>query len=116
MSAIPLGRLRREFPKWREDRRYRPLGVLPFLLPNLAELWPNHAEELQGIFAPIDSQYALQPAESLWYKPFADWTTDDWQHPEHKSLYWDIRTGAVTTYPGVRNRPTEWPSREAADR
>ncbi len=31
MSAIPLGNLRRSFPKWREDRRYRPIGVLPFL-------------------------------------------------------------------------------------
>jgi hypothetical protein len=61
--------------------------------------------DLQRIFDPLDSLYALQPGASLWYKPFADWTRGDWQHPDHKSILWDIRTGKVTTYPGVRARP-----------
>jgi hypothetical protein len=105
MSAIPLGRLRREFPKWREDRRYRLLAVVPFLVPDLGDLWAKHAEELRRTFAPLDSLYALQPAEPLWNKPFAEWTHDDWQHPDHKSILWNIRTGEVTRYPGVLDRP-----------
>jgi hypothetical protein len=105
MTAIPLGRLRREFPAWREDRRYRPLGVLPFLIPELNEAWPKHAKVLLELF-PVAEIYALQPAERLWDTPFAGWTEPDWRDPEHRSLLWDIGTGAVLSAQGIHCRDT----------
>jgi hypothetical protein len=81
------------------------LAVLPFLYPGLQEIWPKNVNILQEIFNPIASLYALNPAQSLWFKPFAEWTRADWKHPDHESVLWDIRTGAVTTYPGIRERP-----------
>jgi hypothetical protein len=104
MTAVPLGRLRRDFPAWREDRRYRPLAVLPFLLSGPDDVWRKHAERLSELFAPIMEIYALQPAEELWYKPFAEWTPADWQHKDHESLLWDIRTGILRTAKGVHKR------------
>lgn len=100
MTAIPLGRLRLELPKWRENRRHRPLGVLPFLLPGIAELLKNSTWEL----LPIGEIYAFQPDESLWFKPFDEWTPDDWQHTGHRSLLWDIKKGTVLKAPGVHTR------------
>ncbi|MBZ5617314.1 MAG: hypothetical protein LAQ69_01085 [Acidobacteriia bacterium] len=105
MTAIPIGRLRREFPAWREDRRYRPLGVLPFLMPELAKVWQKHAKRLLTLF-PIGEIYAFQPAEKLWYKPFAEWTPADWQDSAHRSLLWNIGKGIVLTAPGVHPRDT----------
>src|SRR5262249_22605846 len=35
MTAVPLGALRRTCSAWRTDRRYFPLGVAPFLFPEL---------------------------------------------------------------------------------
>ena len=107
ISAIPLGRVRRDFPNWREDRRYRPLGILPLLLPAGVAPWANHVATLVHIFAPITSLYAFQPAESLWFKPFADWTADDIQNPDHKSIFWNIATGRVSRRKGMRPRPVE---------
>ncbi|MBY0503255.1 MAG: ATP-binding protein [Bryobacteraceae bacterium] len=103
MTAIPLGRLRREFPLWREDRRYRPLGVLPFLLPDLAEFWQRHRAELLERF-PIGEIYALQPDLDLWYTPFAEWTARHWQRNTHRSLLWDIRQGQVISSAGIHHR------------
>jgi hypothetical protein len=105
MTAIPLCRLRRGFPAWREERRYRPLGVLPFLLPELAAVWRKHAKHLCEVF-PIGEIYAFQPAQKLWYKPFAKWTPADWRNPVHRSLLWNIRKGIVLAAPGVHRRDT----------
>lgn len=105
MSAIPLGSLRRNLPAWRSNRNYRRLGILPFLLLNVAPLHSEYAEKLWAAFAPLESLYAFLPTRSLWYKPFAEWTGDDWQNPEHKSVFWNIHTGEVTRYEGVRDRP-----------
>jgi len=108
MTAIPIGPLRQMFSSWRADRAYRCIGVLPFLYSDPNGVWRRNARVLLKIFSPITSIYALQPAEDLWYKPFADWTPADWNHPDHKSLLWDISTGKVLTRQGFgarENRP-----------
>ncbi|MFN3327090.1 MAG: hypothetical protein ACK5AZ_26665 [Bryobacteraceae bacterium] len=104
MTSIPLDRLRREFELWRTDRRYRCLGMLPVLLPEAAEHWAAHASKLKELFAPIEKLYTFDPALDLWFKPFADWTEDDWNRPDHRSYLWDIPSGKVLTAPGLLPR------------
>lgn len=103
LTAIPLGSLGQQFPAWRADWRYRPLGVLPFLFPNCRSVWQDHYHYLLGLF-PLGEIYAFRPAQELWYKPFHEWTSDDWKHPEHRSLFWDIAEGIVLAAPGVQKR------------
>ena len=103
MTSIPLNCLRRKFPAWREDRSFRPLGVAPFLMPEAAKVWKMHAGMLLKTF-PIGEIYAFQPDESLWFKPFAEWTPDDWNHKAHRSMLWDIKKGIVLRASGVHNR------------
>lgn len=102
-TAIPLGKLRESFPAWRDDRRYRSLGVVPFLFPGLGELWDRYKEGFGRLF-PIDAVYALQPAQNTWFKPFADWTQEDWDNPVHRSIFWDIQKGRVIDVPGIHTR------------
>jgi hypothetical protein len=103
MTAIPLGRLRREFPAWREDRRYRPLGVLPFLLLEIGKMLREEAHEWAKLF-PVGEIYAFVPATELWYKPFSEWMEQDWRHTEHESLLWDIKQGEVLAAHGVHKK------------
>ena len=93
MTAIPLGALRKNCPKWRSDRRLRPLGVAPFLLPEAQEVWPRHADFLRQRFR-VDRLFALLPRIELWSKPFAEWSDDDWQTCGYSAL-WDVTTGRV---------------------
>ncbi len=97
MTAIPLGPLRQNFPDWRVDRR---LCVLPFLLPGIAKPLKDKTKKL----LPIGEIYAFQPDESLWFKPFDEWTPEDWQHKGHRSLLWDIKKATVLKAPGVHTR------------
>ena len=94
MTAVPLGRLRRECGEWRSDRWYRPLGVAPFLLPALHDVWPAHAEFLQETFK-VPHIYCLLPRFELWSKRFSDWTDEDWNDPENLSALWDL-SGQLT--------------------
>jgi hypothetical protein len=98
MTAVPLGQLRRECAEWRTDRWYRPLGVAPFLLPALHDVWPRHAEFLQAMFG-VPHIYCLLPRFELWSKRFSDWTDDDWNHRENLSALWDL-SGHLTGIPG----------------
>ncbi len=84
MTAVPLGELRRECGEWRSDRWYRPLGVAPFLLPALQDVWPAHAEFLQETFK-VPHIYCLLPRFELWSRRFRDWTDADWHDPENLS-------------------------------
>jgi hypothetical protein len=101
MTAIPIGELRRKCAAWREDRRFRAMGVLPFLVPHLVKIWKAYAEQMRQLFS-IDKIYAFWPAEGLWYKPFAEWARADWQHREHRSLLWNIGDGAVLVAEGAQ--------------
>lgn len=98
MTAVPLGQLRRECGEWRSDRWYRPLGVAPFLLPALRDVWPAHAEFLQESFK-VPHIYCLLPRFELWSKRFRDWTDADWRDPENLSALWDL-SGHLTGTPG----------------
>jgi hypothetical protein len=89
MTAVPLGQLRRECARWRTDRWYRPLGVAPFLLPALHDVWPAHAEFLQKTFK-VPRIYCLLPRFELWSKRFSDWNDADWHDPENLSALWDL--------------------------
>jgi hypothetical protein len=100
MSAVPIGELRRSCTPWREDRRYRALGVLPFLLPHLFKTWKAHALQLREIFL-TDRIYACWPAERLRYKPFKKWSPADWQDDKHRSLLWNIGDGSILVAEGV---------------
>jgi hypothetical protein len=101
MTAIPIGELRRKCAAWREDRRFRAMGVLPFLVPHLVTIWKAHAEHLRQLFS-TDRIYTFWPAEGLWYKPFAEWTRADWQHRDHRSLLWNIGDGTVLVAEGAQ--------------
>ena len=98
MTAVPLGQLRRECANWRTDRELRPLGVAPFLLPALHDVWCEHAEFLQETFG-VPHIYCLLPRFELWSKRFSDWNDDDWNHPENLSALWDL-SGRLTGKPG----------------
>lgn len=93
VPAIPLGNLRRNFTAWRTDRRYQPLGVAPFLFPELQGIWRKHAEYLRETFQ-VPRIFALLPRLDLWSKPFADWTDEDWSTCGISAL-WNIETGVV---------------------
>lgn len=104
LTGIPLGRLRKNFPKWREEREYRPFGVAPFLLPELARTLSVCAKELVELFQPITCIHAFLPDQSLWDKLFEDWTDEDWDHENHKTMMWDIESGTVYSARGVIHR------------
>ncbi len=101
MVAVPLGALRRGCPAWRTDRRVFPLGVAPFLFPDLHEVWPRHAEVLRSLFI-VPRIFTLLPRVELWSKPFADWTPDEWENCGLSAL-WDIDTGRVLWAQGAHH-------------
>ena len=45
--------------------------------------------------------YAFLPAESLWRKPFLEWTTDDWQNGSNQSTLWLMKEGKVVSKRGL---------------
>ena len=94
MTSIPLGALRRDLPEWCSNRDFRPLGVAPFLLGSLHDLWPAHAAFLQERFK-VPHIYCLLPGFELWSKRFDDWTDADWHDPENLSALWDL-SGQLT--------------------
>jgi hypothetical protein len=81
------------------------MGVLPFLMPQLAWVWKAHAEQLLRLF-PIGRIYAFWPTDRLWYKPFAEWTRADWQDRKNRSLLWNIGDGTVLVAQGVQPHET----------
>jgi hypothetical protein len=93
MTAVPLGNLRMQCPKWRSERKYRPLGVAPFLLPGLDKIWSKHSEIFSNLFK-VDRIFALLPRIELWSKPFNQWTDEDWKTCGLSAL-WDIESGKV---------------------
>ena len=93
MTAIPLGNLRRQCPKWRSDRRFRQLGVLPFLFPGNNNVWTMYSERLLDLLK-VDRIFALMPHMEYWSKPFSDWADDDWNNCGLSAL-WDINSGYV---------------------
>jgi hypothetical protein len=98
MTSVPLGQLRRECAMWRSNRWFRPLGVAPFLLPTLHDLWPKFAEFFRAMFK-VPHIYCLLPCFDLWSKCFSDWTDADWHNPENHSALWDL-SGRLTGEPG----------------
>lgn len=72
----------------------RPLGVAPFLLPALHDVWPAHAEFLQETFK-VPHIYSLLPRFELSSKRFTDWTDGDWNDRENLSAVWDL-SGELT--------------------
>ena len=76
----------------------RLLGVAPFLMPALHDVWPAHAEFLQETFQ-VPHIYCLLPRFELWSKRFRDWTDADWHDPENLSALWDL-SGHLTGTPG----------------
>jgi hypothetical protein len=103
MTAVPLGELRRKCAAWRDDRRCRAIGVLPFLVPESVEVLKAHSERLLQLFL-VNRIYAFWPAETLWYKPFVSWTAADWRHREHRSLLWNLAEGTLQVDRGVKPR------------
>lgn len=77
MTAIPIGELRRNCPKWRSDRTFRSLGVAPFLLPSLANVWVRYVEFFRDMFG-VSKIFCFLPKFDLWRKPFAEWTDLEW--------------------------------------
>ena len=76
----------------------RPLGVAPFLLPALHDVWPGHAEFLLETFG-VPHIYCLLARFELWSKRFSDWTDADWHDPENLAALWDL-SGHLTGTPG----------------
>jgi hypothetical protein len=101
MTAIPLGALRRVCAGWRQDRSYRAVGVLPFLVPQSIRILKAFTEQLLQLFL-TNRIYAFWPAEELWYKPFSAWTRNDWRNRENYSLLWSVAEGNVWVARGVQ--------------
>ncbi len=101
LTSIPLGRLRRDCPQWRTDRRFQALGMLPLLFPSYSVVWPSYCLQLRKMFC-VPEIYALMPPIDLWLKAFADWTADDWANPQHLSILWNIETGDVHYCGGIQ--------------
>jgi len=101
MSSIPLGRLRKGFPIWREDRRCRTVGVLPFLFPDSVEDWAKNASGILNLLPGMEYLYAFSPTFDLWFKDFTEWTHADWQHSDNRSYLWTIGSGEVLVAQGA---------------
>lgn len=101
MTAIPLGKLRRNCPEWRADRRYRPLGVLPFLYAGSEEAWAKYSDEMLKRFR-VKQIFALMPRIQLWSKRFDCWTEEDWRTCGLSAL-WDIASGQVLWAEGAHH-------------
>lgn len=93
LTNIPLGRLRRDCPEWRSDRRYRALGVLAYFLLGSEELFKERNQKFLDLFK-VPHIHALMPKPELWLKPFDDWTETDWNTCGLSAL-WDIESGIV---------------------
>jgi hypothetical protein len=93
-TVVPLGQLRRECPEWRESREPRRLGVLPFVVPSVCKFTAGDLKKLRAYFH-VDLIYALLPSLDVWPVPFADWTADQWNHPDNVSALWDLKSGQV---------------------
>ena len=88
----PAGELHR-IAQWQTDRRFRPLGVAPFLFPTLHDIWPKQTEFLLKVFR-VESIQILFADRALWDKPFDEWTNEDRRNAGHSAL-WEITTGNV---------------------
>lgn len=101
LPSIPLGRLRRDCPGWREDRSYQTIGTMPLIFPSCSAVWPQHAVALREQFG-VPQIYALFPSPELWTKPFSEWTSSDRGRSDHLSILWNIETGAVHYAGGIQ--------------
>ncbi|NMQ17730.1 hypothetical protein E4P82_00025 [Candidatus Competibacter phosphatis] len=93
LTHIPLGRLRRDCPKWRSDRRYRALGILAYFLFGSEEWFKKQGQNFLDLLS-VPHIHALMPRPELWLKPFDDWTETDWNTCGLSAL-WDIESGVV---------------------
>ena len=106
MTSIPLGRLRADFPNWREDPSCRRKGVHPFLCPHAIREWARQAASLKQQFRGVNRLYAFSPAFDLWAIPFAQWTKYDWKHRDNRSYLWNIGTGEILVASGAMSIKT----------
>jgi hypothetical protein len=93
LTNIPLGRLRRDCPKWRSDRSYRALGVLAYFLLGSEEWFKEQGQNFLDLLN-VPHIHALMPKPELWLKPFDEWTEADWNTCGLSAL-WDIESGVV---------------------
>ena len=94
-SAVAGPPLLRRFSQWVQDRYWRSLLTLPFLIPD-EELVREISEAVrkdEDCDALVKAGlYALLPRPDLWEKPFADWTEEDCRWGGY-SVWWDIANG-----------------------
>lgn len=90
MTAVPIGKLRRDCAQWRSDRHIRQLGVAPFLLPHDDSWTTGYSPKINFETFGVSHIWCLIPRFELWSKSFADWTEYDWNDPENLSALWDL--------------------------
>lgn len=93
MTAIPIGHLRQGCPKWRRNRLYRQMGVMPFLYPGLDEHIKKYSIGYYNKYK-VKYIYSLLPDLRLWSLPFSQWSQKDWTSNVISAL-WDVEGGRI---------------------
>ncbi len=101
--AVALGELRDSCQQWVTDRELRRNATIPFLLPGWGGYSKADCNKLQSKLQ-INQVYALFPAESLWSKPFNEWSECDWQHQDNLSAMWSLDSTIILWAKGTGSR------------
>lgn len=73
LTAVAHGELRKRFPRWGQDRRWRGVVPLVFLHPKKA-MTDAITAILREAQVPVMSLHACLPFHILWDRPFSEWT------------------------------------------
>jgi hypothetical protein len=115
-TAIPFGDLARRCSNWHNERAYRPLFTLPFLLPGFPKQWSDKRGALRAALG-VDSLLLYLPDLDHYDKAFEPIPTAEfgdgpvaealpekvWRRSGATAL-WDIPAGRVLWGPGLQTR------------
>lgn len=101
LTAVPLNSLRRSFPCWNSDRRWRAIFILPFLLGEVPK-WRVCGKQIAAR-AGIPALQLFIPHPDRLRLEFSAGTRDDWSNGSVSAL-WDIDEGEVLWAEGIHPR------------
>jgi hypothetical protein len=115
-TGIPFGALARHCPDWREQRGFRPLFTLPFLLAGVPEPWSDKRASIRAalgvdsllLYLPdmehYDKAFEPIPTSEFGDGPVAEALPEEIWRDSGATALWDIPAGRVLWGPGLQTR------------